>query len=167
MEPCTLWGKFLLGEREGHAFFGPQVRACREQQPGTLSGKKALQPLLTTGLEEEAVFQYGIQMASASWLPFEEVAFTEDMMFSATWSAQNRASQEQKWTFTQILQNEQEITAFAEAIEDECGSPPTLPCRHQRCSGHHHHLFDQVAGQYAANETIARPQLGEHHCRCS
>ena len=29
MEPCTLWGKFLLGERKGHAFFGPQVRACR------------------------------------------------------------------------------------------------------------------------------------------
>ena len=104
MEPCTLWGKFLLGEREEYAFSGPQVRACREQQPGALSSKWALQPLLTTGLEEEAAFQSGIQMASASWLPFEEVAFTEDMMFSATWSAQNRASQEQKWTFTQILQ---------------------------------------------------------------
>ena len=57
----------------------------------------------------------------------------------------------------------QEITALAEAIEDECGSPPTLPCRHQRCSGHQHHGFDQVAGQHAANETIARSQLGEHH----
>ena len=85
MEPCTLWGKFLLGEREGYAFSGPQVRACREQQPGALSSKRALQPLLTTGLEEEAAFQSGIQMASASWLPFEKVAFTEDMMFSATW----------------------------------------------------------------------------------
>ena len=29
MEPCTLWGKFLLGECKGHAFFGPQARACR------------------------------------------------------------------------------------------------------------------------------------------
>ena len=51
MEPCTLWGKFLLGEREDYAFSGPQVRACRGQQPGALSSKWALQPLLTTGLE--------------------------------------------------------------------------------------------------------------------
>ena len=77
MEPCTLWGKFLLREREGYAFSGPQVRACREQQPGALNSKRALQPLLTTGLEEEAAFQSGIQRASASWLPFEEVAFTK------------------------------------------------------------------------------------------
>ena len=104
MEPCTLWGKSLLEEREEYAFSGPQARACMGQQPGALSSKRALQPLPTTGPEEEAAFQSGIQMASASWLPFEEVAFTEDMMFSATWSAQNRASQEQKWTFTQILQ---------------------------------------------------------------
>ena len=37
MEPCTLWGKFLLREREEYAFSGPQVRACREQQPGALT----------------------------------------------------------------------------------------------------------------------------------
>ena len=60
-----------------------------------------------------------------------------------------------------------EITAFAETNEDVCGSPPTLPCRHQRCSGRHHHVFNQMAGQYAANKTIAGAQLGEHHCRCS
>ena len=69
MEPCTLWGKFLLGEREDYAFSGPQVRACREQQPGALSSKWALQPLLTTGLGEEAAFQFGIQMASAHGSP--------------------------------------------------------------------------------------------------
>ena len=39
MELCTLWGKFFLGEREGYAFSGPQVRACGEQQPGALSSK--------------------------------------------------------------------------------------------------------------------------------
>ena len=66
MEPCTLLGEFLLGEREEYAFSGPQVRACREQQPGALSSKWVLQPLLTTGLGKEAAFQTGIQMASAS-----------------------------------------------------------------------------------------------------
>ena len=51
MEPCTLLGEFLLGEREEYAFSGPQVRACREQQPGALSSKWVLQPLLTQALE--------------------------------------------------------------------------------------------------------------------
>ena len=125
MEPCTLLGEFLLGEREEYAFSGPQVRACREQQPGALSSKWVLQPLLTTGLEKEAAFQSGIQMASASWLLFDEVAFTENMVSSATW-----------------------------LVEEKCGSPPTLPCRHQRRSGHRHHVFDQVAGQHAANDSI-------------
>ena len=69
IEPCTLWGKFLSGEREGYAFSGAQARACREQQPDALSSKWALQPLLTTGLGEEATFQFGIQMASAHGSP--------------------------------------------------------------------------------------------------
>ena len=61
--------------------------------------------ILKTGLEEEAAFQSGIQMASASWLPFDEVAFTEDMMFSAAWSVQDRTPLKgQRRTFTQILQ---------------------------------------------------------------
>ena len=37
MEPCTLWAKFLLEEREEAAFSGPQIRACRGQQPGALN----------------------------------------------------------------------------------------------------------------------------------
>ena len=70
-----------------------------------MSSKWALQPLLTTGLEEEVAFQSGIQIASASWLPFDEVAFTEDMMFSAAWSVQDRTPlRRQRRTFTQILQ---------------------------------------------------------------
>ena len=104
MEPCTLRGKLLSGEREGYAFSGPQVRACREQQPSALSSKRALQPLLTTSLEQEAAFQPGIHMASASWLPFDEVTFTEDMMISAAWSVQNNAPEEQRRPFTQVLQ---------------------------------------------------------------
>ena len=40
MEPCTLWGKFLLIEREKYAFSGPQARACMGQQPGALSSKE-------------------------------------------------------------------------------------------------------------------------------
>ena len=44
----------------------------------------------------------------------------------------------------------QEITAFAGTNEEECGSPPTSPGQHQRYSGHHHHVFEPVAGQYVA-----------------
>ena len=57
MEPCTLWGRFLLKEREEYAFSGPQVRACMGQQPGALNSKRAMQPLLATGLGKEAAFQ--------------------------------------------------------------------------------------------------------------
>ena len=49
--------------------------------------------------------------------------------------------------------------AFA-TNKDECGSPPTLPGQHQLYSGHHHHVFEPVAGQYVANKAITRPQLG-------
>ena len=152
MEPCTLWGRFLFEECEEYAFSGPQVRACRGQQPGALSNR-ALQPLLA-----QALGRRQHSNLASSWpvlvAPLRRGGFTEDMLFSAAWSVQNRTSQEQRL---------QETAAFAETIGDERGSPPTLPCRHQRCSGHHHHAFDQVAGQHAANETIARSQLGEHH----
>ena len=64
-----------------------------------------IESILKTGLEEEAAFQSGIQMASASWLPCDEVAFTEDMMFSAVWSMQDRTPLgRQRRTCTQILQ---------------------------------------------------------------
>ena len=69
MEPCTLWGKFLLGERDEAAFSGPQARACMGQHPDTLNSKRAMQPLLGTGLGKEAAFQCGIRVADSSWLP--------------------------------------------------------------------------------------------------
>ena len=52
LEPCTLWGKYLLEVREEYAFSRPQVQACMGHQPSTLSSKGAPQPLTTTGLEE-------------------------------------------------------------------------------------------------------------------
>ena len=74
------------------------------QQPGALGSKRALQPLPTAGLEEEAAFQSGIQMANASWLPFDGVAFTRDTMLSASWSVQSRTSlRRQKRAFTHNL----------------------------------------------------------------
>ena len=104
MEPCTLWAKFLLEEREEAAFSGPQIRACMGQQSGALNSKRAMQPLLETGLGNEATFQCGIRMANASWLPFDEVAFTEDMLFSAAWSVQHRQSlREQRREFGSVL----------------------------------------------------------------
>ena len=63
MEPCTLWGRFLLKEREEYAFSGPQVRACMGQQPGALSSKRAMQPLLATGLGKEP-----LSSAASEWL---------------------------------------------------------------------------------------------------
>ena len=53
----------------------------------------------------------------------------------------------------------QEITDFAEANEDECGSPPTSPGQHQRYSGHHHHVFEPVAGQYVAARLLQSHNL--------
>ena len=105
MEPCTLRGKSLLEERKECAFSEPQVRACMGQHPGALGSKRALQPPPTAGLEVEAAFQSGIQMANASWLPFDGVAFTRDTMLAASWSVQSRTSlRKQKRTLTQILQ---------------------------------------------------------------
>ena len=63
-----------------------------------------MQPLLGTSLSNEAAFQCGIRMASASWLPFDEVAFTEDMLFSAAWSVQHKQSlREQMREFDSVL----------------------------------------------------------------
>ena len=84
MEPCTLWGKFLLGKREEDAIPGPQVRTCVGQQPGALDSKRTIQPLPSAERGKEVAFQYDIRMTSASWLPFDEVAFTDDMSFFST-----------------------------------------------------------------------------------
>ena len=63
-----------------------------------------MQPLLATGLVKEAAFQRGIRMARASWLPFDEVAFDGNMLFSATWSGPNRTTRRrQRRVVTQIL----------------------------------------------------------------
>ena len=100
---------------EKYAFSGPQARACIGQQPGAQSSKKAMQPLLATGLGKETAFQYSIRMVNSSWLPCDEVAFTEDMLFSAAWSVQNRASlRGQRPTFTQILQ---EMTSRSQPLQ--------------------------------------------------
>ncbi len=102
--------------------------------------------------------------------PFDEVAFTEDtLFFSDLVGAEQGLTQRTEAGFdTDPARDDQQVAAAAEPIEDECSSPPAQPWRHQRCSGHHHHVLDQVAGQHAANKTPARSQLGEHHCsyRC-
>ena len=172
MEPCTLWGKFLVEEREEWAFSEPQVRACMGQQPGALNSERALQPLPTTGLEEEAASQPDIQMASASWLLSDGAALTGDtMLLSGLVGAEQNLTQAAEADFcTDPARNKQEITAFAVSIEGECGSPPKLPCRHQRCFGHHHHAIDQVAGQvvvdiFPKERYVAAPELQQDSSR--
>ena len=132
MEPCTLWGKFLLGEREEAAFSGPQVRACMGQYPVTLNSKRAMQPLLEAGLGKEAAYQCGIRVADSSWLPFGEMAFTEGMLFSAAWKVQHRESlrRAEARPCQDLGSVDQEVAATAESIGDECSSPPTQTCGH-------------------------------------
>ena len=69
-------------------------------------------------------------------------------------------TQEAEEDFTQILQEiKGEITASAEAIKDEGVSPPTLPCRHQRCFDFHHHAIDQVARQVVADNLDSKRSI--------
>ena len=92
-------GKFLLKEREEYAFPGPQVQACTEQQPGALCSERDMQTMSVTGIVEEAAFQSGIRLTSASQLPFDEVAVTEDMLFSAARSVQNKTHSQDRGGF--------------------------------------------------------------------
>ena len=92
MEPCTLWGKFLLREREEHASSGPQAKARMWQQPGTLNSESTMQPLLMTSLSGRSSNPMWHPMVNSSWLPCGEVTFTEDMVLSAAWTQQNRTS---------------------------------------------------------------------------
>ena len=63
-----------------------------------------MQPQLETALGNKAAFQCGIRIANASWLHFDEVAFTEDMLLSAAWSVQHRQSlREQRREFGSVL----------------------------------------------------------------
>ena len=45
---------------------------------------------------------------------------------------QNLTQEAEAHCYTDPARNEEEITAFAKTIEDECASPPTSPWRHQR-----------------------------------
>ena len=66
-------------------------------------------------------------MDNSSWLPFDEVAFTEDMVFSAAWSARNSTlSREQRRVFIQILQ---EMTSRWQPLQDQL-KMSTVPHQH-------------------------------------
>ena len=161
-----LWGRFLLREREEYPLPGPQVWACMGQQPGALSSKKAMQPLLATGLVQEAAFQCGIQMTTLRGSPPRRSGFHRGhVVFSSLIGAEQRLTQ---WTEASFnagpAGRDQQSAAAEKPIKRECSSPPAQPCVHQRCSGHHHHVCDQAAGQYAANKAPTRSQLGKHHC---
>ena len=127
MEPSTLWGKFLVREREEYAFSGPQVWACVEQQLGALNSKRAVQPLLATGLGKEAAFQCGIRMDASSWLPFDEVAFTEDTVVSAALSVRNRTSR--RGHRRDRIQIQQEMTSRSQPMQNRW-KMSTVPHQH-------------------------------------
>ena len=79
-----------------------------------------------TGFGEEAALQWS---SNASWVAFDEVTFNEDMMFVAAWSVRDRTTLKITGAdfYAEPAGGVQEITAFAGAIEDMCGSPPTFP----------------------------------------
>ena len=72
---------------------------------------------------------------------------------------QNLTQEAEADFYTDPARNKEEITAFAEAIEDEGVSPPTLPCRHQRCFGFHHHAIDQVARQVVVDNIDSKRSI--------
>ena len=72
---------------------------------------------------------------------------------------QNLTQEAQADLYTDPARNREEITAFAEAIEDEGVSPPMLPCRHQRCFGFHHHAIDQVARQVVVDNLDSKRSI--------
>ena len=127
MEPRTWWRKFLGKKGKEFAFSGPQAWACAKQPLGAASRKRAMQPLLATCLGKETAFQGGIPMDNSAWLPFDKVAFTDDMMFSAAWSVQNRTSRrEQRRVCIQIWQ---ETTSRWQPPQDQL-KMSTVPHRH-------------------------------------
>ena len=95
--------------------------------------------------------------------PFDEVAFTEDMMFFSglVGAGENPTQEAEAGLYTDPARNIQEIAAFDGTVEDECGSPPSLAAPALLWSSIS--CTRSVAGQHAANETVVRSQLGEHH----
>ena len=72
---------------------------------------------------------------------------------------QNLTQEAEAGFYTDPSRNREEITAFAEAIEDEGVSPPALPCRHQHCFGFRHHAIDQVAGQVVVDNLDSKRSI--------
>ena len=130
MEPCTLWGKFLLKEREEYAFAGPQVRACMRQQPGALSSRRPMQPLLAPNLGKEAAFQCGIRVASSSWIPSTRRPSLKTCRFQQRGRCRTKLHLENGGELShRSCRDEQQVAANTEAIKDECSSPPAQPGR--------------------------------------
>ena len=154
MEPCTLWTKFLLKERGGALFSGPQIQACSGQQPGATNSKRAMQPLLETDLGNEVTFQRGTRMANTAWPPFDEGGLHRRHVVSSTLvdtvQTVTQRTEERAW---QLLDRDgQEAATVAEAVEEVCSPPPTSQTwGHQRGAGHHPRVLGLVAGRHAAN----------------
>ena len=103
-EPCNLWARFLA-EGNSDEFGAAQVTASLGQQPGVLNSKRALAPMLTTGMGKHATFLWGQQLCAEAHLPFDTTPATPDMRFLAEWAVATRGvAREQRSKFKGILQ---------------------------------------------------------------
>ena len=75
-----------------------------------------MQPLSATGIVKEAALQSGIRLASVSRIPAEEVAFTKDMLFPASWSVQSKTTlrRQRRFFYTYPAGTMQQVAAAAE-----------------------------------------------------
>ena len=123
IEPCTLWGKFLLKEREKYAFSGPQARAYMRQQPGALSSKRNMQPLLAQAASRR---QHSKRHPSGQCLvaPLGRGGLRwRHVVFNSLVGAEQ--SHTQKTAAGGYMAVEQQVSAAAEETGDECSPPPS------------------------------------------
>ena len=88
-DPCRLWADFKQNE-EAPEFSAPRVTASLGIQPGVLNSKRALEPLLCTGLGKDQAFRWGREHCAMARLPFDDTPCTQDMMFAARWTVQSQ-----------------------------------------------------------------------------
>ena len=101
--PCRLWADF---KQSGDAldFSAPRVTASLGIQPGVLNSKRALEPLMCTGLGKDQVFRWGREHCAMAQLPFDDTPCTQDMMFAAHWTVQSQGrARDLRSTFEGVL----------------------------------------------------------------
>ena len=87
--PCRMWAEFQQ-DNSTTTFSASHVTASLGIQPGILSSKRALAPLLQVGLGKNQAFTWAREHCAKAHLPFDDTPCTQDMLFAAEWTARTR-----------------------------------------------------------------------------